>query len=94
MLQVRENRGAAPGNQDGKGDARDDRSLPPIQDTGTAISILSAQENLAFKIDNLAVIHSISEHRLLVLLQDREKFFPIVRTTPFAGIPHRIPVAF
>ena len=76
MLQVRESRGAATGKQDGKGFAGDDRDLPPIQHAGTAISILSAQENLAFKIDNLTVVHSIAEHRSLVLLQDRVNVSP------------------
>jgi hypothetical protein len=49
MLHVRESRGAATGKQDGKGFAGDERDLPPIQPAGTAILILSAQENLAFK---------------------------------------------
>jgi hypothetical protein len=94
MPQVRENRGAAPGNQDGKGGARDERGLPPIQHTGTAISMLSAQENLAFKIDNLALVHSISEQRSLVLFQDRENVLPSRELRLFQGISNRIFVAF
>ena len=86
MLHVRESRGAATGKQDGKGFAGDERDLPPIQPAGTAILILSAQENLAFKIDNLAVIHSISEHRLFVLFQDRENVFSSPKLRPFQGI--------
>jgi hypothetical protein len=63
MLQVRENRGAATGNQGGKGFAGDERDLPSIQRARTVISIFSAQKNLGSKIENLAVTHSILQHR-------------------------------
>jgi hypothetical protein len=63
MLQVRENRGAATGNQGGKGFAGDERDLPSIQRAGTAISMFLEQENLDFEIETLAVTHSIWQHR-------------------------------